>query len=828
MKNYLINALTLCLFVGSLPLFGQNATLEEGISAYDQGREYYLASNFDSAEYFFLIALDIYKKQGNDTLLGDCYHNLGTTYEQKKDYPQAFNFIRKGLEIRRKVYGNEKEPVGVSYRGIGNIHLDMGNYDSAIYYYEIVEPIFEKDTSSSQETKSILLSNLGSLHQEKANYEKALDYHLRALEIRRELFEEESFQIAASYNNLANTYSDLGEYEKSMNYYQKSLKIKQKVLDPDHPSLASSFNNLGSAYQLIGEDQLALENYEKALEIRKMIFPENHPYLGRSYYNIASIFLNLSEYQKALEAFDQATEIWLSSLGEENPYTSMGFHGVGMAQIELKQYDQALINTKKALDITLATFGKNHPSVIQIYQTLGEVYTRSKRFPEALELYEEAVLLQINLFGPEHSFLATIYKNMGDVYLEQGNLELAIKYFKDAAGIETQNFGNHHPDLAETYLNLADIYTRLKDCETADSYFQQAFEANVKSFSGSSDDDLPDPESAALNSTILLETIEEKANFIETCLENGPEKLHKLANIYDRAIRVLDKMISSYRSEEALLALQAKSRGIYEKAIRVMMDLYNQDHKEEYLEKALIYAEKGKASRFNQLFRASYAQSLTSVPMEIIDYEKSLGKKLAFYEEERLSAEMDQDSGRITKLNATIFSLHQSYDSLLKVIRERHSDYYQIVYSPEVADRHLIEKNLPSGAGFVEYFWGEEALYVFVLDGKHIFLKSLPLPRVEQILKMRQSIYSYYLQSDSIFGVHAQHSTPDNWKEMGRYFYQELIEKVITDLPERLVIVPDGALGYLPFETFTDQDGQYLVSKTAISYAYSATHFCQL
>ncbi|MCB0851666.1 MAG: CHAT domain-containing protein, partial [Bacteroidetes bacterium] len=103
-----------------------------------------------------------------------------------------------------------------------------------------------------------------------------------------------------------------------------------------------------------------------------------------------------------------------------------------------------------------------------------------------------------------------------------------------------------------------------------------------------------------------------------------------------------------------------------------------------------------------------------------------------------------------------------------------------------------------------------------------------PLPRVEQILKMRQSIYSYYLQSDSIFGVHAQHSTPDNWKEMGRYFYQELIEKVITDLPERLVIVPDGALGYLPFETFTDQDGQYLVSKTAISYAYSATHFCQL
>jgi CHAT domain-containing protein/tetratricopeptide (TPR) repeat protein len=826
-KDYLIHALWFCLLAGSKILLAQN--VEAGILAYDRGVDYYLQSNYDSAEYFFQYALPIYRKANKDTLLGDCYHNLGTTYLKKKSYQKALDFTRKGLRTREKIYGAESlstAVVGISYRALGNIHLDQGNYDSTIYYYEIAESIFQKDTATSAETQAILLSNLGSLYQEKGQYEKSVDYHLKSLEIHLELLGEGSFKVAGNYNNLANAYSDMGEHDLAMNYYRKALKIKQKVLDSDHPSLASSYNNLGSAYQLFGQDQLALENYEQALEIRRKAFPENHPYLGRSYYNIASIYLNLEENEKALQAFTRATNIWLESLGEQNPYTAMGFHGMGMAQIELKQFAAALINTRKSLDISVEILGKEHPSVIQTYQTLGQAYLSSGNDQKALELYLESVELQTELFSPTHSFIATIFKNIGDVYLNKNQLDQAEYYFLEAAKIEVSNFGNNHPDLAETYLNLATIYSKQDMCQDAESYFQKAFAANVKGFSDGSPEGLPVAGAEALNYTTLLETYLARAKALEVCKPEN--QLPQLINLYERAILTLDFMISSYRSEEGLIALKAKFRNIYENAIEVMLMAYEAEQNEKYLEQALLYAEKGKASRFNQLFRASYATNMTVIPKVLLELEQSLGKKLVFYEGERLQAGIKRDTSTLKRLEANLFALDRAYDSLMKVIQKDYPDYHQIVYSPAVADRKSIEKVLPEGSGFLEYFLGDEHLYTFYLDGKTISAVRLPLPDLAQVETFRESLYGYYLQNDTVIATNTAPGFKQEWQTLAPHFYQTLLVRAIPNLPKRLVVVPDGYLGYLPFEIFMNEDHQYLIQKSAVSYAYSATHFCQL
>ena len=66
--------------------------------------------------------------------------------------------------------------------------------------------------------------------------------------------------------------------------------------------------------------------------------------------------------------------------------------------------------------------------------------------------------------------------------------------------------------------------------------------------------------------------------------------------------------------------------------------------------------------------------------------------------------------------------------------------------------------------------------------------------------------------------------TPDNRYNL---IAQELYDFLFSELPitiekaERLILIPDGILSLLPFETFISPDGNYLIEQTTVQYSYS-------
>ena len=58
---------------------------------------------------------------------------------------------------------------------------------------------------------------------------------------------------------------------------------------------------------------------------------------------------------------------------------------------------------------------------------------------------------------------------------------------------------------------------------------------------------------------------------------------------------------------------------------------------------------------------------------------------------------------------------------------------------------------------------------------------------------------------------------------LGKYLYELLISPLDEAIQgrEELIVVPDGALGYLPFETLTDWNGEYLIQKRRVRYVQS-------
>jgi len=123
----------------------------------------------------------------------------------------------------------------------------------------------------------------------------------------------------------------------------------------------------------------------------------------------------------------------------------------------------------------------------------------------------------------------------------------------------------------------------------------------------------------------------------------------------------------------------------------------------------------------------------------------------------------------------------------------------------------------------VEYFTGDSSIFVFVIgkDKRDFYRIKKDFPLDEWVMALRTSISGDYHQSQ--VNVYAN---------MSFGLYEKLIGPIKDRLSEDLIIVPDGILGYVPFEALLTQkpekgyrfeDHDYFVKDHSIGYSFSAT-----
>jgi pentatricopeptide repeat protein len=108
--------------------------------------------------------------------------------------------------------------------------------------------------------------NAGIFYNCIGNYESALEYYDKALKIMKKILGKEHPGTATSYNNIANVYAKQGEYDKALEYYDKALKIWEKVLGKKHPGTLGTIRNISNVRRCFEN----IKNYDKALECLTM------------------------------------------------------------------------------------------------------------------------------------------------------------------------------------------------------------------------------------------------------------------------------------------------------------------------------------------------------------------------------------------------------------------------------------------------------------------------------------------------------------------------------------------------------------------------------
>lgn len=248
------------------------------------------------------------------------YNNLAMVYFEQGDYGKAFEYYRRALVIREKVFGKSHPNTAGTYNNLAVFYDVAGEYDKALDYNGKALTVREKVLGKNHLSTATTYHNRAEVYDVQREYGKARKYYEKALTVKEKALGKEHPDTATTYNNLAMLYSKNGDYGKALKYSGKALAIFEKRLGKEHPDTGAAYNNIAVVYSNLGDYAKALEFFEKALAIRENLLVKNHPDTAVTYFNLAELYEKQGEYMEALEFYNKALAIREKVFEKDHPY----------------------------------------------------------------------------------------------------------------------------------------------------------------------------------------------------------------------------------------------------------------------------------------------------------------------------------------------------------------------------------------------------------------------------------------------------------------------------------------------------------------------------
>jgi tetratricopeptide (TPR) repeat protein len=363
------------------------------------------------------------------------YHQLGSIYQDLKDYPQAVVNYKKAHELAP----------GWTYpiNDMGVAFDNMSNTDSAIWAYNLA--------LSVDNMYPLAYNNLAGIYSSDGQYDTAMRLIDKAIGINpdRGLY-----------------YITKGVIFRNQELYDQALSLIQEGVDKE-PDEADNYYQLGITYQYMENYPRAITNFKQAIQLNSQV-AKYHKELARTY-------IYMEKYERGLTAIESS--IALRPEDDEN-YSIMG-----MAYNYMGQYLESVKYYKKALNMD-STSAYNWRNLGRIYRNIGYfdesidaglksirldstnewnfyylslAYNYAGRYTEAMIYADKALKLD-----PEQPDFET---NLADIYRKSGDMPQAVVHFNKAITLD--------PDEPAYYNSLAYAYSENKEYDKAEENYMK-------------------------------------------------------------------------------------------------------------------------------------------------------------------------------------------------------------------------------------------------------------------------------------------------------------------------------------------------------------------
>ncbi len=269
--------------------------------------------------------------------------------------------------------------------------------------------------------------------------------------------------------------------------------------------------------------------------------------------------------------------------------------------------------------------------------------------------------------------------------------------------------------------------------------------------------------------------------------------------------------------------LQDKAQ-VYLSFIHFLHEMHIKEPRPDYLEEAFACAERSRARGFLDSLEETGLDFASGVSPEVISEGKRLSEEVSRYQLELQSRGLPP--AKRSEILAELEKVENSYRDLMMRMRRDMPSYAHRHYPGPIGYQETRAKLLPPGTGLAEFVLGDD--YSFAFWASRDSLSMVQLPPGDELLPLIQR----YLKFMTI-----KNSNRFMAERGSRRLFDILLGPFRAEMGKgikRIIIIPDGHLYYLPFESLMikglgdDRERHFLVEDFEISYAPSASALVRL
>ncbi len=594
---------------------------------------------------------------------------------------------------------------------------------------------------------------------------------------------------------------------KAVEQYGEALRLMREA--GDQRGEAMTLTNIGSIYSFLGEPQKALENLNQALTVWRAIGDRHLEAItntinGRVYYA-------LGEPQKALESCSLALPVMRAvgdQSGEALTFTQMGtvYRLIGEPQKALDHYAQALPLMRAVGD------RRNEGTVLN---NMGTVYSLLGNSPKAFYYFEQ-VLPLVRVTGDRRTETAAL-TNMGILHTLSGDPKKALEYLNPALAIARERSDRRTEAAVLTHTGTA--YSVSGDKDKAIEYLERALQLRVAvsdrpgeaitlNHLGRAYAVAKDPEKALEyygKALVIWRAVgdgngEVAALYGMARAESDRGDLQRANQLTESALPIINTLRTRVTSPDLRASYFASVQDLFKLRIDLLMQLHRREPTAGFDVAALKTYEQARARSLIDMLAEASADIFQGVDPALRARERSL--------QQMLNAEADRQMrsfGSRRKIEELLTQL-----DVIEAELKTNSPRYTALTQPAPLGLTEIQTAVTDDETLLlEYSLGEERSYLWAVTKNSFATYELPSRAVIEAAARR----CYDLLTAR--NLYVKFETADEKRERVRKADAEypsaaaalsdmLLGPVAAQLGrKRLLVVPDGALEYLPFAALT-------------------------
>jgi CHAT domain-containing protein/Tfp pilus assembly protein PilF len=654
----------------------------------------------------------------------------------------------------------------------------QSEYPQALTIYQLAGEL--ADQLDDKKGKITVLRGIGNIQARQGNYTQALEFYHESLKLAEKNDDKDG--ISSALINIGLVHQLQGNYTQASECLQRSLKIAEEM--GDQSGVGFSLNNLGTLHHRQGNYSQALEYYQKSLKFAEQIGDKD--VISSTLNNIGIVHQLQGNYLRALEYYQRGLKIAEQIEGKHE--ISISLINIGIVHQLQGNYSQALEYLQKSLKIVEQLDNKFviGSALIQI----GVVHQLQDNSSQALEHYQRS--LKIAEEVGDKSGISFSLIHIGIAHQLQGNYTQALEYYqkglkileqlgdKSGIGSALNNIGNTHLSQGN-YKQAVEFANRATDLAQQIGLPNQLWESRI--VAGQSYQALNQSDEAKKAFTQSIAAIEETRNQIAGDEQQQQQFFAgKLAPYYG----MIGVLIGQNNPTDALaFAERAKARALLDVLQTGKLNIT----------RAMSPAEKQQEQQLNS--------QLVSLNAQIY--------------KEKLKTQQDQN--RLNDLQSRLRTARLEMEAFQTSLYAAHPELKiqrgqaQTITLAEAAT--LIPD---SKTALLEFVVSEEQTYLFALTkSASLSVPDIKVFKIDIKQKELAKLCQKYRQQLAERRI--------SYQDLATKLYDLLLKPARTQLlgKTNLVIIPDGVLWELPFQTLQPARNHFLIEDAAISYAPSLT-----